>query len=121
MQDSEIYGIGIDQVEIERIAEAVENQPRFSERILTIKENEIYETYRSKRRRAEFLAGRFAVKEAFSKAIGTGIGKNLSFQDVECLKNEKGSPYISSSPFQGQVYVSITHTAELATAMVLLS
>ena len=46
----------------------------------------------------EYLAGRWSAKEAFSKAMGTGIGK-LGFQDLEVLNNERGAPYFSQSPF----------------------
>lgn len=72
-----IYGVGLDLVEIARIMDTVQRQPRFPERILSEQELERYHNYTTERRRIEFLAGRFAVKEAFSKALGTGIGKKL--------------------------------------------
>ena len=39
----------------------------------------------------EFLAGRFATKEAFSKALGTGLGKTVAFNDIDCYNDEKGN------------------------------
>lgn len=112
-----IKGIGIDAIEIDRIKEAMK-QDRFIQRILTPKEIEQMSTM-NKERQAEFLAGRFAAKEAFSKAWGTGIGE-VSFQDLEVLANEYGAPYFSASPQQGQTQLSITHTRDVAMAMVIL-
>ena len=60
-----------------------------------------------------------AAKEAFSKAWGTGIGK-VSFQDLEILRDDNGAPAFTKSPHQGKVFVSLTHTEELAIAQVLL-
>lgn len=112
-----IKGIGIDAVEIDRIKQAMDN-PRFVERILT--PNEInWMAEMNAERQAEFLAGRFAVKEAFSKAWGTGIGE-VSFQDIEVLANENGAPCFSKSPHGGASHLSITHTREVATAIVVL-
>ena len=61
-----IYGIGIDLIEIERIKN-LQNQTKFIERILTIEERDKLNQYTNEQRRLEFLAGRFTVKEAFSK------------------------------------------------------
>ena len=61
----------------------------------------------------------WSAKEAFSKAMGTGIGK-LSFQDLEILNNERGTPYFSKSPFSGKVWLSISHTDQFVTASVIL-
>ena len=60
-----------------------------------------------------------AFKEAFAKAMGTGIGK-LSFQDLEVLNDEKGAPYFSQAPFSGKIWLSISHTEQYATASVIL-
>ena len=46
---------------------------------------------------AAFCAKRFAAKEAFSKALGTGIGRVVSFQDLTVRKNENGKPYFMPS------------------------
>lgn len=114
-----IHGIGIDLIEMERIQQAVEKQARFPERVLSSKELAVYKE-RSPKRQLEFLAGRFVAKEAFSKAMGTGIGKTVTFQNVSILNNEKGQPQVVDSPFEGNVFVSITHTDYYAAAQVIL-
>lgn len=85
-----IYGIGLDITELKRIAAMAARQKRFAERILTPGELDQYHEL-SEKRKIEFLAGRFAAKEAFSKAFGTGIGKQLSFQDIEIKKIKMAS------------------------------
>ena len=117
-----ILGIGIDLVELERIRRF--GAERLARRILTERER----TYmpRSEGRVLEFLAGRFAAKEAVSKAAGTGIGK-LSFQDIEIIPDERSCPQVRLSPrsraalgWEGEVrlHLSITHSDHYATAMV---
>lgn len=113
-----IKGIGIDIVEIERIAALIKRQPRFPDRILTANEKLTFERL-PKRRQKEFLAGRFAAKEAFSKAYGTGIGKKLSFLDIEVGKDENGKPFVIRPVAKG-VHLSITHTHEYAAAQVII-
>src|SRR5690625_6771177 len=84
-----IKGIGIDLIELERIEKSIKKNDRLVTRILTRKEQNVFRELKSERRRIEFLAGRFAAKEAFAKATGQGIGK-LSFQDMEVLPSRKG-------------------------------
>ncbi|MCK6255287.1 holo-ACP synthase [Fictibacillus sp. KIGAM418] len=113
-----IIGTGIDIVEIARIEEVCQKQVRFPDRILTEKELEAYGVLKG-RRQAEFLAGRFAAKEAYAKAVGTGIGKHLSWQDIEITKNDNGKPVI----FGGTdkiAHLSISHSKEFAVAQVVL-
>src|SRR5699024_2759604 len=85
-----IKGIGIDIIELSRIQKSVQNNPRFVHRILAEEEIKHYENLSTDRRKVEFLAGRFAAKEAFAKANGTGIGE-LSFRDIQVLSNENGN------------------------------
>lgn len=113
-----IVGIGLDVVDIERIQQATQRRSSFPKRVLTEKEYHRYQEL-SGNRQSEFLAGRFSAKEAFSKALGTGIGK-VGFLDIEILSNEKGQPYVSKSPFDGNIFVSITHTDTVAAAQVIL-
>ena len=114
-----IHGIGIDLIEMHRIQQAVEKQARFPERVLSARELVDYER-RSPKRQLEFLAGRFAAKEAFSKAMGTGIGKTVTFQNVSILNDQKGQPQVVECPFEGKAFVSITHTDNYAAAQVIL-
>lgn len=113
-----ISGIGVDIVELSRIEELSARQSKFVDRILTHKEKDKYHTYNGKRK-TEYLAGRFAAKEAFSKAVGTGIGESLSFLDIEIQSDEKGQPMIIK-PFSEGVFLSISHSKEYAVAQVVI-
>lgn len=116
-----ISGIGIDIIELERIERAVKRNSRFVERILTEKERDIYESFKQRKRKLEFLAGRFAAKEAFAKATGTGIGK-LSFQHIEVLPNEIGAPEIIVEGFiKEKIFLSISHSKQYAVAQVIIT
>ena len=114
-----IVGIGVDLVDLDHMASVRRKQPRIVEKILTKKELELYEA-REKKRKLAFLAGRYAVKEAFSKAMGTGIGKTVTFQNVSVLNNEQGQPIVVKSPFEGNAFVSISHSQKMAVAHVVL-
>ena len=113
-----IVGHGIDIEELASIQNAVKKREGFAQRVLTDKEMERFASLKG-RRQVEYLAGRWSAKEAFSKAMGTGIGK-LGFQDLEILNNERGAPYFSKSPFSGKVWLSISHTDQFVTASVIL-
>ena len=113
-----IKGIGLDIVEIQRIRKISTSQPRFAERILTEVEQKIY-CKLSVDRQVEYLAGRFAAKEAFSKALGTGIGREVGFQDIEIINDERGKPIISK-PFSQGVHLSVTHTKEYAAEQIII-
>ena len=113
-----IVGHGIDIEALASIQNAVEKREGFVRRVLTDKEMERFSSLKG-RRQIEYLAGRWSAKEAFSKAMGTGIGK-LGFQDLEVLNNERGAPYFSKSPFSGKVWLSISHTDQFVTASVIL-
>jgi holo-[acyl-carrier protein] synthase len=103
--------IGIDIVDVSRI-EAVKRRhgERFLRRIFT--DSEIAYA-RSKRRSSETLAGRFAAKEAFMKAVG----RRLPWREIEVLSGERGKPLIS---YKGEHYrsVSISHEKAYAIAAV---
>jgi holo-[acyl-carrier protein] synthase len=113
-----IAGIGLDIVELQRIRKISERQIKFVDRILTPFEKEMYQQL-TEARKVEYLAGRFAAKEAYAKAVGTGIGNNLSFLDIQVENNEKGKPFICK-PQQEGVHLSITHSAEYAVAQVII-
>lgn len=113
-----IYGIGVDIVEAERIEEIILKKPTFISRVLTPKEQECFKHLKG-RRQVEYLGGRFACKEAFSKAYGTGIGK-VGLQDIEILSLPTGQPIVTASPFDGQVFVSISHTDKCIIGQIVL-
>ncbi|WP_202080821.1 holo-ACP synthase [Caldalkalibacillus salinus] len=126
-----IIGTGIDMIEINRIEYAVLNNKRFIERVLTSSEQEVYKQYPSSKRQVEFLAGRFAAKEACAKAFGTGIGKRMGFQDISVLADRNGKPQLTVSAHilrslnvedgdSVRCHVSISHSKELAIAQVII-
>lgn len=114
-----IFGVGIDAVEVERIAKIVAKGDHFAEKVLTAKEFVQYQKLTGQRK-IEYLGGRFSLKESFAKALGTGLGAELGLKDVETLWNEKGQPVTTSNKFAGKIFSSITHdNHEIITLVVL--
>ena len=108
-----IYGVGTDIVSIERIQEILnKNRDGFINRVLTEHERALFA---NKSDSAAFCAKRFAAKEAFSKALGTGIGRVVSFQDLTVRKNENGKPYFEAignlKSFMDNLGISKTHVS----------
>ncbi|MFK9092636.1 holo-ACP synthase [Bacillus salipaludis] len=112
-----IKGIGIDIIELSRVRELITRQSKFVDRILTMNEKNRFEEL-SDVRKVEFLAGRFAAKEAFSKAMGSGIGTELSFLDIEIETDAFGKPLIAMPKVQA--HLSISHSREYAVAQVII-
>lgn len=113
-----IVGIGIDIIELERIQKMLDGKLKFMERILTEKEREVASSLKGKRL-VEFVGGRFAAKEAYSKAVGTGIGKEVSFLNIEVLNDEKGKPILIADTMN-RIHLSISHSDQFAVAQVVL-
>lgn len=116
-----ILDIGIDIVEIHRIKDIMQKNPRFLDKIFT--ENEI-KYFKSKGFKAETIAGNFAAKEAVSKSIGTGI-RNFNFSDIEVIRDEIGKPIVKTYNNLRQICidynvleikVSISHGRDYAVA-----
>ena len=84
-----ILGIGVDIVENKRIQKLIKN-PLFKKRIYTSKELKQSYTVNNK---VGYFSKRFAAKEAFSKALGTGFRINLNFKDIEIINDKMGKPY----------------------------
>lgn len=122
-----IYGIGTDLVTIQRIEEALFRfGDRFLHRILS--EDEVAE-YAMSSQPARFVAKRFAAKEAFSKAYGTGIGESVGWHDVSVTHDALGKPLLqTSNALQEKLHaknishthLSITDEAEHALAFVVI-
>lgn len=118
-----IIGIGTDIIEIDRIEKAINNNKNFLSKIFT--DNEI-ELFRERNMRIEVIAGNFAVKEAISKAIGTGI-RGFSLIDIEVLRDDLGKPiaYLNNNVEKiinkkYKLNVSISHNKTSAVAFVIL-
>ncbi|MDM5186702.1 holo-ACP synthase [Bacillus sp. DX4.1] len=113
-----IIGIGIDIIELERIEKMLDGKLKFMERILTERERDVAAKLKG-HRLVEFVAGRFAAKEAYSKAVGTGIGKEVSFLDIEIRNDDRGKPIVFVNT-EHLVHLSISHSREFAVAQVVL-
>ena len=122
-----IVGSGVDLVEIARIQQSMERYgPRFLNRVYLPAEQAYC---LRKRNAAESLAARFAAKEAGAKALGTGISRGVNWLEIEIIREAGGRPSIR---FHGRaaeiaeqmrvahVALSLTHTADLAMASVVL-
>ena len=118
--------LGNDIIEIERIRQAIERSSSFVERVYTPHEIE-YCKSRNKGRYESF-AGIYAAKEAFIKALGTGL-RHGSWQDIEIYHDELGAPLIRlQGTFKNiyeesgctQIHVSISHCKEYAMSTVIL-
>ena len=98
-----IHGIGTDLVSVKRIEDALFRYgDRFLHRILS--ETEVSE-YAQSSQPARFLAKRFAAKEAFSKAWGSGIGETVGWHDVSVAHDSRGKPLIAPSPSLSEKFV----------------
>lgn len=117
-----MFSVGIDLVEIKRISKSVNNN-KFLQRVFG-KEEYIY--LEKNNFPIQSVAANFCAKEAFSKAIGTGI-RGFKLKEVELLRDEKGMPYFKFSGNALKIVtdkdlkfsVSVTHTDEYASAVVI--
>ncbi|MCF7926206.1 MAG: holo-ACP synthase [Candidatus Izimaplasma sp.] len=107
--------IGIDIVEFEEIKERLSD--KFIHRILSERELEKYNSITHTKRKISYLAGRFAAKEAYTKAYKQ-FDTPLNFKDVTVLNDQTGAPYIVSTyrP-KDTVLISISHSRNFAVAM----
>ncbi|MDR1173784.1 MAG: holo-ACP synthase [Puniceicoccales bacterium] len=119
--------LGTDIVEVERIDKLIQ---KYGNTFLFRIFNDLEIAYcQQAAKPANSFAARFATKEAFSKALGTGIGKNVGWKDISVGKKSSGEPYIVLSE-KGEskikalgissMKVSISHTKTLAQAVVML-
>ncbi len=121
-----IVGIGTDIVDLSRMEKIIERTPRMVERILTEQERECLPQLQ--RRKLEFIAGRFAAKEAISKALGFGIGKQFGWRSLSILNDVSGKPMIikhhpgllTSEWEERTIHVSISHEQKFAVAFVMI-
>jgi len=123
---SKIFGAGIDLIEISRIRKSIKNK-NFIDRIYS--KSEIQQA-RSLKNKSSFFAKRFAAKEAFSKAMGTGISEGISFNEIKVVNNIKGKPSIKLSGKtksvvlkkikKAKVYLSLSDERTHAVAMVII-
>lgn len=121
-----IAGIGIDVIEVDRVKEKIAKGNGFRELVFSPNEIAYCE---SRTNKYEHYAGRFAAKEAFFKALGTGWSKGTAFNEVETINDVQGKPQIvftgttqiTMNNMQiGAITVSLTHTKSIAMAVVII-
>jgi holo-[acyl-carrier protein] synthase len=119
-----VVGVGIDLVDVERLARVLERRPGMLDRLFTATEQAAAS---SSGRRAERLAARFAAKEALMKALGIGLG-GFRLADCEVVNDGSGRPTLvlhatardaAARAGVGRLDVSLTHTSTMASAVVL--
>lgn len=125
--EGSVIGTGVDLVENERIRDLLSKWgTHFKNRVFLPAEQAYCDTKASP---WLYYAGRFAVKEAVSKAFGTGIGPSLGWKDIEVLRNSSGAPSVLLSAHGNKlaaqkgvsrVLISLSHTHHFAVAHALL-
>ena len=88
-----ILGIGVDIIDNKRIKKSIKNH-KFKDRIYSSKEQKLSSLSRNK---VGYFSKRFAAKEAFAKALGTGFRNNLNFKDIEIINDKFGKPYYTKN------------------------
>jgi len=121
-----ILGIGIDMIEVERVETKISKHSGFRETVFSTKEIAYCE---KKTHPFEHYAARFAAKEAFLKATGTGWINGTAFNEIEILPGEKGKPVLTllgetAVTFQSlqikKISVSLSHLKSIASAVVVI-
>jgi holo-[acyl-carrier protein] synthase len=121
-----IAGVGIDMIEVERVAGKIGREKGFRELVFTIKEIAYCE---AKTNKYEHYAARFAAKEAFFKAIGSGWTYGTAFNEIEITNDENGKPALvllgetaklMTAKQVGTISVSLSHLKTIASAIVII-
>jgi len=121
-----IRGVGIDLIEVDRVAVKIGKEMGFREWVFSKNEINYCE---GKANKFEHYAARFAAKEAFFKAIGTGWAKDTAFNEIEITNNHEGKPEISflgktaasmAEMKLGKMSVSLSHLKTMASAIVII-
>lgn len=121
-----IIGIGTDIIEVERIRKHIEAGFGFREKVFTEKEITYCEARTNK---AQNYAARFSAKEAFLKAVGTGLRQGLAFTDIEVVNDELGKPEmvlygqaleLTNRMGITNLQISMTHLRDWVNAIVIL-
>jgi holo-[acyl-carrier protein] synthase len=123
-----ILGIGVDIIQNNRIKNAIKNN-KFRDRVYSTNELKLSASSKNK---IGYFSKRFAAKEAFAKALGTGFRNNLNFKDIEIMNDKFGKPYYSKTKKIKQLvrkqfkvknfefFLSISDEKEYATAFTII-
>jgi holo-[acyl-carrier protein] synthase len=121
-----IIGVGIDIVEVDRMADKVDRSAGFIEKVFSEKEISFCEAQKEK---AQHYAARFAAKEAFLKATGKGLTLGYELCDIEIVSDAVGKPMIhlkgsfadkAKENNWNHIQVSLTHVKSMASAVVII-
>ena len=124
-----IIGTGIDILEVDRMARTLSRTPRFAESVFTAEETAYCEAAANGKIRAQRYAARFAAKEAFLKALGTGLADGIRWCDITITRTSQGRPglrlvgeaqTLSCQAGVTHMHLSLTHSREYAAAVVVL-
>lgn len=121
-----VLGVGIDMIEVERVQSSIAKEQGFRELVFSAKEILYCE---NKTNKYQHYAARFAAKEAFFKALGTGWLKDTAFNEIEISNDESGKPILEpigesavvinrNGPLK--ISVSLTHLKTVASAVVII-
>lgn len=99
-----IIGLGTDIVEIGRIEQSLARSPGLVKRVLTPVEQQHFAGHTLASR---YFAKRFAAKEAAAKALGTGIGRGVSFQHIEISNDQHGRPELKFSGYAAELAANL--------------
>tara|TARA_B110000259_G_C13797079_1_gene315181 strand:- start:160 stop:546 length:387 start_codon:yes stop_codon:yes gene_type:complete len=124
-----IFGIGTDIVHVARIKKLLTENKKFRNRIYSAQEIKYCE---SKINKIASYTKRFAAKEAFAKALGIGIRKGISFNEISIINNKIGAPFIELSgktktiakkitKKKNKIYLSLSDEKKYALATVIIS
>tara|TARA_Y100000588_G_scaffold350732_1_gene402054 strand:- start:333 stop:710 length:378 start_codon:yes stop_codon:yes gene_type:complete len=118
-----IFGTGLDIIEISRIKRSLEKySPRFENKLFTDKEIDYCQSQADP---GKHFAARFAVKEAVSKSLGTGITREVGFKDIEVINQVSGKPIVKMTGCGKRlfeklnlksIHISISHDRNYAIA-----
>ena len=121
-----VQGVGIDIIEVARVAEKISKEQGFRELVFAAAEISYCETAVEK---YQHYAARFAAKEAFFKAMGTGWANGTAFKEIEIAHDAEGKPLMlltgataawAAEKGIGTISVSLSHVKEMATAVVII-
>ena len=114
-----VKGIGIDIIEIERIKKAVaKSGDKFLKKVFT--DHELTYCNKKSKLKVPELAARFAAKEAYMKALGTGL-RGIHFKEIEIRNDKAGQPYLKvRGKFLPKVHLSLSHSLDFAVAAVVI-
>jgi holo-[acyl-carrier protein] synthase len=121
-----IFGIGTDIIEVSRMEKHLQSNEQLIEKLFTVVEQAYAD---NKAFKYQHYAARFAAKEAFFKALGTGYRYGMAFHEIEVINDELGKPVITAHgkvkeylENQGvkHIHLSISHVKEMANAFVVL-